>query len=191
MIDTTTDFESETTEVKKPVKEIPVVQDQGFFQHATGDTYDGFFEAKKKDRSVKMHGPGIYTTAEGDIYNGVWDGDKLGANDGTLISFSDGSKYEGSFRDWCYNGSGKYLYPDGSLLTCSFIENSPFGCLSLTDPNGHTWLGNADQGYAWLEPVNHFYELLETTRDIGRIRRRHKNKDVQDQNRSQLSANKK
>lgn len=41
---------------KKVVKEIPVVQDQGYFIHDTGDTYDGFFEAKKKDRNVKMHG---------------------------------------------------------------------------------------------------------------------------------------
>lgn len=52
--DTTT--EASETEIKKPVKEVPVVQDQGFFQHDTGDTYDGFFEAKKKDHSVKMHG---------------------------------------------------------------------------------------------------------------------------------------
>lgn len=48
-------------EVKKPAKEIPVIQDQGFFQHDTGDTYDGYFEAKKKDRSVKMHGRHLLT----------------------------------------------------------------------------------------------------------------------------------
>lgn len=57
MTDTSrTEVDSENTEAKKPVKEIPVVQDQSFFQHDTGDTYDGFFEAKKKDRVAKMHG---------------------------------------------------------------------------------------------------------------------------------------
>ncbi|KAM3965765.1 uncharacterized protein ACR2FA_000091 [Aphomia sociella] len=188
MTDTVTDLESEGT--KKPVKEIPIVQDQGFFKHETGDTYEGFFEAKKKDRSVKMHGPGIYTTAEGDVYTGVWDADRLGANEETFIAFADGSKYEGVLKDWCYNGYGRYLYPDSSVLTCTFVENSPFGNLSLTDPNGHKWLGRAEQGYGWLDRVNHFYELLETTRDISRIRRRHKNKDVQGQN-SQTSNVKK
>ena len=43
-------------ESAKPVKEIPIIHDQGEFKHETGDTYEGFFEAKKKDRSVKMHG---------------------------------------------------------------------------------------------------------------------------------------
>lgn len=57
MTDTSEDVDSEAQEeVKKPVKEVPVVQDQGFFVHDTGDTYDGFFEAKKKDKTAKMHG---------------------------------------------------------------------------------------------------------------------------------------
>lgn len=48
------------TDTPKPVKEIPVVQDHGSFKHDTGDIYEGFFEAKKKDKSVKMHGISIY-----------------------------------------------------------------------------------------------------------------------------------
>lgn len=55
MTEMSTEWESES-EIKKPVKDVPVVQDQGLFKHDTGDTYDGYFEAKKKDRSVKMHG---------------------------------------------------------------------------------------------------------------------------------------
>ncbi|XP_059052714.1 radial spoke head 1 homolog isoform X2 [Achroia grisella] len=133
-------------------------------------------------------GPGTYTTIEGDVYTGVWDGDNLGANEETVISFTDGSKYEGSSRDWSYDGSGKYLYPDGSLLSCTFVENSPLGPLSLTDPNGHIWLGKAEQGYGMLDPVNHFYDFLEKTRDLGRIRRRHKNKVVQEEDHSLLSS---
>ncbi|PZC71767.1 uncharacterized protein LOC110382242 [Helicoverpa armigera] len=166
-----------TQDSKKPTKEkeILVIQDQGFFQHDTGDTYNGYFEAKKKDRTVKMQGPGVYTTAEGDSYTGSWEADKFGGVDEVVISFADGSKYEGIIKDWCYTGNSTYTYPDGSVLQGEFIENCPVGQLSLTDPNGHTWLGNADQGFAWFEPVNHYYEFLETTRDMSKIKKRHRN----------------
>lgn len=57
-----TDKDAEESNVSKKdklsqkEKEILVVHDQGFFQHSTGDTYDGYFEAKKKDHALKMHG---------------------------------------------------------------------------------------------------------------------------------------
>lgn len=41
---------------KKPIKEVLVYQDTGTFRHNTGDIYDGAFEIKKKDRSIKMNG---------------------------------------------------------------------------------------------------------------------------------------
>lgn len=47
---------SDEEPIKKPVKEIPVIQDKGVLVYDTGDQYDGWFEAKKKDKSVKMHG---------------------------------------------------------------------------------------------------------------------------------------
>ncbi|XP_046969496.1 phosphatidylinositol 4-phosphate 5-kinase 2-like [Vanessa cardui] len=156
--------ESET-DILKPVKEIPVVQDQGVFKHDTGDIYDGFFEAKKKDRSVKMHGSGVYTTAEGDTYSGTWEADRLGANDNVTIKYSDGSKYVGQFKDWSYSGRGNYCYPDGSILRGEFSENAPTGHLTLIDPNGHIWLGKADQGYGWFEPTNHYYDMLERSKE--------------------------
>lgn len=56
MTDTPTEADSDVEVSKKPAKEVPVVQDHGFFKHTTGDLYDGYFEAKKKDRSVRMHG---------------------------------------------------------------------------------------------------------------------------------------
>ncbi|XP_023937148.2 uncharacterized protein LOC112045266 [Bicyclus anynana] len=150
----------------KPIKDSPVIQDEGFFQHDTGDKYEGFFEAKKKDRIVKMHGTGTYTTAEGDIYSGTWEADRLGANEEVSITFKDGSKYVGHFDDWSYNGQGKYIYPDDSVLMGNFIGNIPVGDLTLVDPNGHEWVGKADNGFAWLDPVNHFYEMLERSRDL-------------------------
>ncbi|XP_013189690.2 radial spoke head 1 homolog [Amyelois transitella] len=168
-------LEESETEVKKPVKEVPVVQDEGFFQHQTGDTYDGFFEAKKKDRSLKMCGPGVYITAEGDIYSGIWEGDKFGSEEAS-ISYKDGSRYEGYIKDWSYSGKGKYFYPDNSVLSCDFVENCPVGNLVMTDPNGHTWLATAERGYGWFEPVNHYYDMLEKTRDYGGLKRRSKKK---------------
>uniref|UniRef100_A0A2A4KBC5 MORN repeat-containing protein 5 n=1 Tax=Heliothis virescens TaxID=7102 RepID=A0A2A4KBC5_HELVI len=175
---TGTPTEADTEDTKKPTKEkeIPVIHDQGFFQHETGDTYDGYFEAKKKDRVVKMHGPGVYTTAEGDSYTGNWEADKFGGNEEVVIAFADGSKYEGTIKEWAYASNSRYTYPDGSVLQGEFIDNCPVGHLTLTDPNGHTWLGTADQGFAWFEPVNHFYEFLETTRDpSNKLKKRHKN----------------
>ncbi|KAJ0174585.1 hypothetical protein K1T71_009693 [Dendrolimus kikuchii] len=179
MADTAIDTDSDA-EVKKPVKEIPVIQDQGFFQHDTGDVYNGYFEAKKKDRSVKMHGTGMYTTAEGEVYTGAWDADRLGANEVATITFIDTSRYEGYIKDWCFAGRGKYFYPDGSVLHCDFVDNCPMGRLMLTDPNGHTWLGKADPGYGWFEPVNHFYDMLEKTREPLKAKRRHKSKELQE-----------
>ncbi|XP_075980711.1 uncharacterized protein LOC142979585 [Anticarsia gemmatalis] len=163
--------ESDADLKAKPVKEILVVQDEGFFKFETGDTYEGSFEAKKKDRYVKMHGQGVYTTAEGDIYTGVWDADRLGGNDEVTITFTDGSIYHGHFKEWCYSGHGQYLYPDGSLLRGEFSENSPVGHHRLIDPNGHIWLGKAEQGYGWFEPVNHFFDMLESMREPSKIRR--------------------
>ncbi|XP_045451218.1 phosphatidylinositol 4-phosphate 5-kinase 2-like [Melitaea cinxia] len=160
------------TDTPKPVKEIPVVQDHGSFKHDTGDIYEGFFEAKKKDKSVKMHGPGTYTTAEGDTYFGEWDADRLGVNEDVCIKFTDGSKYVGKIKDWSYSGRGKYFYPDDSVLECDFSENTPVGNLTLTDPNNHKWLGRAEQGYGWFEPVNHFYEYLEKTKESKVKKRR-------------------
>ncbi|XP_061379176.1 uncharacterized protein LOC116771446 [Danaus plexippus] len=162
-MDTSIDPESELD--VKQVKEIPIVQDTGTFKHDTGDVYDGYFEAKKKDRSVKMHGPGIYTTAEGDVYSGMWDADRLGANEEVRISFVEGSTYEGQYKDWSYSGHGKYVYPDDSVLIADFNDNVPVGNLTLVDPNGHIWLGRAEQGFGWFDPVNHFYDMLEKTRE--------------------------
>ncbi|XP_068618067.1 MORN repeat-containing protein 4-like [Battus philenor] len=172
MSDSIDNSESSTTDMKKPVKEVTVIQDEGFFVHDTGDTYNGFFEVKKKERSVKMHGPGIYTTAEGDAYAGLWDNDKFGISDEIMISFRDGSKYQGFLKDWKYSGRGRYYYPDGSILSCDFVENCPVGFLTLTDPNGHIWLGKAEHGFCWFQPVNHLYDMLEKIRDT-RIKSKH------------------
>lgn len=115
-------------------------------------------------------------TAEGDIYTGTWDNDRLGGNEEVTIAFSDTSKYKGFFKDWCYSGRGKYFYPDNCILQCDFVENCPSGNLILLDPNGHTWLGKAEHGYGWFEPVNHFYNILENTRESGRSKRRQSKK---------------
>lgn len=60
-----------------------------------------------------------------------------------------------------YFGNGVYEYPDGTFIAGEFMENAPINSLTLTDPNGHVWLGTAEVGYCWFEPVNHFYKFLE------------------------------
>lgn len=56
MTTTTRSASRDRDDQPKKAKEVPIVQDCGTFEHATGDVYEGYFEAKKKDRSVKMHG---------------------------------------------------------------------------------------------------------------------------------------
>ncbi|KAI5642088.1 phosphatidylinositol 4-phosphate 5-kinase 2-like [Phthorimaea operculella] len=154
-------------------KEVTVIQATGFFKFDTGDTYDGSFEARKRDRSVRMQGQGTYTTNEGDSYTGVWDNDKLGSGGQEVtISYHSGAKYEGFLQDWCYHGKGKYTYPDGSVLECHFDDNCPVGQLELKDPNGHIWYGKAQQGFALFEPTNHYYQMLDSVIDKAEIRRR-------------------
>lgn len=123
--------------------------------------------------TVTVSGLGVYTTAEGDSYSGNWEADKLTVNGLAIISYNDGSKFEGFIKEWSYTGRGKYTYPDGSVLAGDFVDNCPVGPLVLTDPNGHVWMGVAEQGFGWCEPVNHFYEMLETTQ--VRPKRHHKN----------------
>lgn len=120
-----------------------------------------------------VSGHGIYTTAEGDSYTARWDNNIIDSKETAIVSYNDGAKFEGFLKDFSYHGKGKYTYPDGSVLTGEFTDNCPVGQLVLTDPNGHTWLAKADQGFAWCTPVNHFYEMLETT--TTRTKRRHKN----------------
>ncbi|XP_047992760.1 radial spoke head 1 homolog [Leguminivora glycinivorella] len=151
-------------EQKKPVKELIVVFDEARFVHETGDIYDGSFEVRKKDKFLKMQGAGVYTTAEGDVYTGNWEGDRL-FGDEVTIAYTDGSKYEGPIKDWSYTGRGKYTYPDGTVLNADFIENFPVRELMLTDPNGHVWLGRAEVGFGRLDPWNHFYQAFELSRE--------------------------
>ncbi|XP_063386907.1 radial spoke head 1 homolog [Cydia fagiglandana] len=153
-------YEGSFVSQKKPVKETPVVFDEGVFVHETEDFYEGAFEARKKDRFLKMNGHGVYTTADGVVYTGHWEGDRL-VGEVVTITYADGSKYEGPFKDWAYNGRGKYTYPDGTVLNAEFVENCPVKDMVLTDPNGHVWLGRADVGFGRLGPWNHFYQALE------------------------------
>lgn len=109
---------------------------------------------------------GIYITAGGETYLGNWDRDKLKPNEVVSISFPDGAKYEGIFKEWCYYGAGKYTYPDGTVMLGNFIDNCPVGGITLYDPNGHKWLGKAEVGFAWLSPVNHYYDMLDKTLEV-------------------------
>ncbi|KAJ2945695.1 hypothetical protein O0L34_g535 [Tuta absoluta] len=163
----------ETRKKKGKEKEVATFQATGLFKFDTGDTYDGSFEARKKDKSVRMHGPGTYTTNEGDSYTGVWENDKLGAGgEEVTIRYHTGAKYEGNMRDWCYHGKGRYKYPDGSVLECDFDYNCPVGLMELTDPNGHHWHAKAEHGFACFEPVNHYYDMLDSVIDKAEIRKR-------------------
>jgi hypothetical protein len=72
-------------------------------QFKNGDLYQGTL----KNNRVK-HGYGVYTYANGDVYEGEWADDE---QQGTgILRFADGSVYEGTFERGQPEGEGTYHY---------------------------------------------------------------------------------
>ncbi|GBP40034.1 hypothetical protein EVAR_19162_1 [Eumeta japonica] len=112
-----------------------------------------------------VEGKGIYRSAQGDSYSSNWQNNNLPFDEKSYIKYPDGSKYEGHLNNWMYTGKGMYTFPDGSSMECNFEQNCPTGEIVLRDPNGHLWKGKADLGYGWMEPTNHYYNILVKQRE--------------------------
>ena len=70
-------------------------------------------------------GYGIHLSADGTIYMGIWDNDKM--NGSGRLQFSSGASYEGEFVNNCFNGKGQYTWPNGSHFDGNF-DNNRFLC---------------------------------------------------------------
>ena len=69
-------------------------------------------------------GKGTMTYEDGSKYDGEWkEGKRYGK--GTLI-YEDGSKYEGEWKNGKKNGQGSIFYHDGSKLEGEFRDDSPW-----------------------------------------------------------------
>lgn len=69
----------------------------------------------------KLEGQAEIKASNGDYYKGVFH--RGGFKEGiACIHYSDGSKYEGEFKDGKYNGNGKYYYLDGTYDDGIFLN---------------------------------------------------------------------
>eukprot|EP01117_Protostelium_nocturnum_P008031 TRINITY_DN2859_c1_g1_i1.p1 TRINITY_DN2859_c1_g1~~TRINITY_DN2859_c1_g1_i1.p1 ORF type:complete len:673 (+),score=237.55 TRINITY_DN2859_c1_g1_i1:157-2175(+) len=89
-------------------------------EYPNGDRYVGTFDSKGR-----RHGKGIYTTPNGDVYDGgFYEGDREGQGVWTL---SDGTRYEGQFQYGWANGHCVKVSPNGELYHGSFEDDEFHG----------------------------------------------------------------
>ena len=75
--------------------------------------------------SGKMHGKGIYTYTNGNVYEGCFnEGVKQGRG---TFTWSDGDVYDGEFENDMRNGSGVYIYKNGNRYDGEWKDNVKSG----------------------------------------------------------------
>lgn len=105
---------------------------------SNGDRYDGEYRQLPGGITVRS-GFGIHLSADGTIYMGIWDNDKM--NGSGRLQFSSGAVYEGEFVNNCFNGKGQYTWPNGSHFDGMFDNNRMFSYGQFTDTEGQIWYG--------------------------------------------------
>ena len=99
------------------------------YVYPEGDTYDGHW-----NKEGKKHGLGVLTFTDGTKYEGKF---SEGYFDGCgVLTFADGSKYEGEFSKGKYNGYGIYTRLDGMVFEGKFQEGKVHGPGLITFPDG-------------------------------------------------------
>lgn len=89
-------------------------------------------------------GQGTYTWSDGSKYVGSWKNDKE-HGEGTFTR-SDGRKYVGSWKDGKFDGQGTYTWPDGSKYVGMFKDGKFDGQGTLTLPDGSKYVGSWKDG---------------------------------------------
>lgn len=103
-----------------------------------GDVYEGgFFDNMK-------HGVGVMKYADGKVYDGTFQCDRMGK--GTM-KYVDGSSYWGYWcKDGKRHGRGKFISADGTVYDGEFNKGIMEGHGRLTWPCGKWYLGEFSQG---------------------------------------------
>jgi hypothetical protein len=155
---------------------------KGMFTYTNGDQYEGmFFEGQTEGRgrmvysdgSVydgewsknKRHGQGKMTFPDGEVIGGNWSEDNYQADWSRLAFEGDTSLLRDCHKDYCANGTGKYIYRDGSKYVGEFAAGFPQGNGTVFYADGNRYEGG------WKDHAPHGKGVMfyADGREIGAI----------------------
>lgn len=112
-----------------------------FASDVTVDYLDGgiYVGQYDKDNGWRI-GKGKMKYSDGSYYEGEWK-DNLRHGKGTLV-FDDGAKYVGEFKNDYMNGVGTYYYANGNVFTGQFVNDYFNGKGKMTYANGDVYEGD-------------------------------------------------
>jgi len=106
---------------------------QGIMTCADGDVYDGDW------LNDEMHGEGVMTYANGNVYKGEWQNNAK--NGQGIMRYANLAVYEGEWQNNAKNGKGTMRYNDGDMYKGEWLNNAKNGQGTYTDANRHVYHG--------------------------------------------------
>ena len=91
----------------------------------------------------KRHGQGALNLPLGIVLKGTWRNDQIVAGTAT---FSDGTRYTGSWEFGYRHGKGELLYPDGRKYIGEFHAGNKHGQGTMIYPDGRVYTGEYKEG---------------------------------------------
>jgi len=110
--------------------------------YSDGSRYDG--ESKFSGLRKIRHGKGTLTYPNGSKYEGVWKDDKQHGHG--IFTTPDGEICEGEWRDGIENGNGTKIYPSGSKYVGEWKNGNEHGQGTMTFPDGSKYEGEWKDG---------------------------------------------
>ncbi|MGA0242486.1 MAG: MORN repeat-containing protein, partial [Candidatus Marinamargulisbacteria bacterium] len=137
---------------------------QGIFTEANGDIYEGEFKDDKK------HGQGTLTWTCGSKYVGEFKDDQF--NGQGIFTEANGDIYEGEFKDDQRNGHGAFTWADGKTYVGEFKNSQRNGHGTLTWADGDTYVGefkddqrNGHGAFTWADGKTYVGEFKNSQRN--------------------------
>ena len=111
------------------------------------DTHRVYKGEWKNGEKWRPNGLGVMTYPDGHKYVGEWkDGKEQGQG---TFTFPDGNKYVGEFKDGKQNGQGTYTYPDGQKYVGRWKDDKRNGQGTYTYPDGQKYVGRWKDDKNW------------------------------------------
>lgn len=88
---------------------------------------------------------GTIRLSDNTLYNGGWSHGRFDGR-GVHVFNAEGERYEGEYRRGLRHGRGRYVYPNGDVLDCTWDDDVPDGAGSFTFATGGTVRGTWRNG---------------------------------------------